>query len=404
MKLRLSKTIVDRMRPGDQLWDSDVKGFGVRCQVDVPSFFVKTRIDGRQRFMNIGKAGSPWTVETARREALRILSAAQHGIDTAKDKAAARRRATLGDVADQYKDAHFPKLKPRTKQEYDRLLDTTIRPAFGTKFLDNISRADIAKFHSGLHKTPRKANLTIAVLSSIFTWAIHHGFCEDNQINPCIGMSKFKENARERYLSTDEMTRLFAVLDDLDARRDVLPSISLAIRLLLLTGARLTEILTLKWSYVDEERATAWLPDSKTGKKAIHLSPLALELLNAHPHTDKNPFVITGTGATGHLVNLQKPWYRIRELAGLSGVRVHDLRHSYASLAINAGASLPMVGKLLGHSQPQTTMRYAHLADDPLRRLNNKIGAAIATAAGRPPKPTETETAVPSPTQTMAEE
>lgn len=378
MKMRLTKLVIDRMKPGDQLWDSDVKGFGVRRQQGIPSYIVKTRIDGRQRFMSIGKAGSPWTVETARREALRILSAAAHGTDLAAERTEARRRATLAGVAEHYIETHFPKLKPRTRVEYRRILEKTIRPEFGTRYLDEIAKKDILRLHSALKKTPRMANLTVAVLSSIFTWAKNHGFCDETLTNPCAGIAKFKENSRERYLSREEIARLLSVLERLDQNREVLVSASLAIRLLLLTGARLTEILTLKWSYVDIERATAWLPDSKTGKKALHLSPQVLDLLQIHPRLDANPYVMTGTGPKGHLVNLQKTWSRIRTLAGLSEVRIHDLRHSYASLAINAGASLAMVGKLLGHSQPQTTMRYAHLADDPLRRLNNDIGAAIA--------------------------
>ncbi len=378
---RLTKTLVDRMRPGT-LWDDKVSGFGVRRQaVDgVPSFLLKTRIDGRQRFITIGRMGSPWTVETARDEALRLLTAARHGTDVAEERQAARKRGTLADITALYLEQHGPKLKPRTREEYERLLRTTILPAFGTHTIDAIWKSDISRLHSSLAKTPRKANFAIAVLSSIIAWATEHRLRPDNLVNPCVGLRKFRENAKERFLSTDELARLLAVLDQLDATNEEMPSVTTAIRLLLLTGARLNEILTLKWQYIDRERATAWLPDSKTGKKALHLSEQALDVLSHHPNDGASPYVIVGRDGTGHLINLQKPWRRIRALASIPDVRIHDLRHSYASIAINSGASLAMVGKLLGHRQPQTTMRYSHLTDDRVREVNAKVGSLIARA------------------------
>ncbi len=379
---RLTKALVDRMHPGT-VWDDKVSGFGVRRQAEdgMPSFLLKTRIDGRQRFITIGKMGSPWTVETARDEALRLLTAARHGTDVAEERQAARKRGTLVDITSLYLEQHGPKLKPRTREEYERLLRTTILPALGSHTVDAIAKSDISRLHSSLAKTPRKANFAIAILSSIITWATEHKLRPDNLVNPCVGLRKFRENAKERYLSTDEIARLVAVLDDLDAKGDELPSVTTAIRLLLLTGARLSEILTLKWQYIDRERATAWLPDSKTGKKALHLSEQALDVIAHHPHDGGSPYIIVGRDGEGHLINLQKPWRRIRQLAGIDDVRIHDLRHSYASIAINSGASLAMVGKLLGHKQPQTTMRYSHLTDDRVREVNANVGNAIAKAA-----------------------
>jgi integrase len=384
---RITKTVVDRLQPGSQIWDTEIKGFGVRCQGTTASFILKSRIDGRQRWINIGKLGSPWTADTARREALRLLAAAKQGDDIASQRQLDRRRATLTEVAERYLAEHGPKLKPRTLDEYERMLRGKILPALGRRAMDQIDKSDISKFHASMAATPRKANLTVAVLSSIIAWATDYGFRSEKLVNPCLGLAKFRENAKERYLSGPEITRLLGVLDDLEAKQDEVPSVLTAIRLLMLTGARLTEILTLKWQYIDRERSTLWLPDSKTGKKAIHLSAQALELLASHPCNGDSPYVITGRDSEKHLINLQKPWRRIRTLARLEDVRIHDLRHSYASLAINSGASLAMVGKLLGHRQPQTTMRYAHLTDERVREVNDFVGNAIASAGKRRVRP-----------------
>ncbi len=155
-----------------------------------------------------------------------------------------------------------------------------------------------------------------------------------------------------------------------------------AIRLLALTGARLSEILTLRWDFVDLERACLRLPVSKTGKKVVYLSAPALELLSRLPRVEGNPHVIVGERRGAHLVNLQKPWRRLRHAAGLDEVRIHDLRHSFASVAAASGQSLIIIGALLGHTQPQTTARYAHLAADPLRAANESVGEKIADAMG----------------------
>ena len=157
-------------------------------------------------------------------------------------------------------------------------------------------------------------------------------------------------------------------------REAQIPFIMAAIRLLVLTGARLNEILTLQWEWVDFDAQCLRLPDSKTGAKTICLNPPAMQVLADIPRLENNPFVICGGKPGAHLINLQKPWRRIRKLAGLDDVRLHDLRHSFASIAVASGMSLPLIGALLGHSQPQTTARYAHLSDDPLKKAVKTVG------------------------------
>jgi integrase len=198
--------------------------------------------------------------------------------------------------------------------------------------------------------------------------------------NPCRHVKKYREDKRERYLTKEELQCLGTALDDAKHNQTESPFVIAAIGLLVLTGARLTEVLTLKWDYVDLENAVLRLPDSKTGAKLIYLNDVAVKLLRAMPRMAGNPFVIAGGKPGARLVNLQKPWRRIRAAASLPDVRIHDLRHSFASVAAGAGMSLPVIGKLLGHSQPVTTARYAHLAADPVRAASNLIGNEISAA------------------------
>jgi integrase len=207
-------------------------------------------------------------------------------------------------------------------------------------------------------------------------------------VNPCVGIERFAEEKRKRYLSASELKRLGGALREAEARNLISPFSLAAIRLLLFTGARLSEILTLRWTEVDQERACLQLRDSKTGAKTIHLSRAALEVLENLPRTSGNPFVICGQRDGSHLVNLQKAWRVVRELAGLGDLRLHDLRHSFASIGVGEGLGLPLLGGLLGHTQPATTARYAHLANDPLKTANELIGTRLSELLGAdPPSP-----------------
>jgi hypothetical protein len=217
-------------------------------------------------------------------------------------------------------------------------------------------------------------------LQRVTGWAEKRGLRPDGS-NPCRHVEKYREGRRERFLSQAELGRLGDALRE--AEQSCSPWVVAAIRLLALTGARRNEILTLQWDHVSEEHGCLMLPDSKTGRKAIRLSPPALALLQSIPRLEGNPYVICGERAGRHLVNLEKPWRRIRATAGLNDVRLHDLRHSFASVAASGGQSLVVIGKLLGHSQPATTARYAHLADDPVRAASDAIGERIAAAMDR---------------------
>jgi integrase len=365
------------------LWDRTLRGFGVKV---TPSgrkvYIVQYRIGGRHgrtRRYTIGEHGSPWTPHTARQEAKRILGEAKAGRDPAGERARAKAQLSLATVLDQFLAEHGAKLKPRTRAEYERLAKLYIAPKLGRVAIGEIERRDIAKLHHEMRATPYQANRVLALLSKLFAWAEARGLRPEG-VNPCRHVEKYREHKRERFLSEAEIARLGEALAQAEANGSCSPWIIAAIRLLLFTGARLSEILTLRWEHVDIERACLRLSDSKTGAKTIALNAPALDVLAKMPRVEGNPHVIVGGIAGAHLVNLEKPWRRIRKAAGLDGVRLHDLRHSFASVAASGGQSLVVIGKMLGHSQAQTTARYAHLADDPVRAASEATAARIAAA------------------------
>jgi integrase len=273
------------------------------------------------------------------------------------------------------------KRKKSTAREYERIAKLYILPRIGRRPISEIARQDIAKLHHELRDKPYQANRTLALLSKFFNWTEKHGLRPDGS-NPCRHIEKYRESRRERFLSEAELSRLGHALRSADREESATPWAIAAIRLLIFTGARLSEILTLKWEHVDEERGLLMLPDSKTGKKAIRLNAPARKVLEDIPRLEANPYVICGERPGRHLVNLQKPWRRIRKVADLDDVRIHDLRHSFASVGASTGHSLIVIGKMLGHSQPATTARYAHLADDSVKAASDAVGERIAAALG----------------------
>ena len=195
--------------------------------------------------------------------------------------------------------------------------------------------------------------------------------------NPCLHVKRYKEEKREQFLSAVEFTRLGQVLDEILGDGSETRSAVAAIRLLMLTGCRLPEIQKLRWDHVDLGAGELKLPDTKTGGRPVPLAPSAVRLLTSLPRDDDNPWVIAGRKPGLHLTDLQHPWRRIRGRAGLDDVRIHDLHLSFASRALALGEGLPMIGKLLGHTQVQTTARYAHLARDTVKASAARIGDSI---------------------------
>lgn len=382
VKTRITKAAVDKIEPGQTLRDVELKGFGIRCQKGAPSYFLQRKINGRLRWFTIGPHGSPWTPDTARREAMRLLVTISEGDDPRAQRLRARAMPTMQEAAAQFMAHHGTTLKPKTRGDYERLLRLFIVPAIGSRMVDQIAKSDVVRLQATLVATPIQANFTLAVFSKLLRWCEDMGYRPENS-NPCRGIKKYRQTKRERFLSREELARLGEVLGEAEINQEASLFAVAAIRLLILTGARLNEILTLQWRFVDLERRLLLLPDSKTGQKAIRLSDQAVAVFNGLPRVKGNSHVIVGNVDGGHLINLQKPWTRIRGQAGLDDVRIHDLRHTFASVAAASGASLPMIGALLGHSQPQTTARYAHLASNPLHQLNQEVGNIIGDAMAK---------------------
>ena len=396
---RITKRTVDAIKPGDLVWDDDVSGFGVRCQKKAKTYVLKFRAGGRQRWYTIGKHGSPWTVERARTEAKRLLGKVADGKDPATVRDTLKERASVKELCERFLEEYASEHKRPSSQYNDRAnIQNHVIPLLGKIHVVDVTRADIDRFKRAVKdgKTakdvklgPRRrvivtggpgvSNKCLALLSKMFNMAERWGMRPDGT-NPCRHVQKYRSQPHERFLSESELARLAEILADVEKNATETPFVVAAIRLLIFTGARMGEVLSLEWAQVDFDNAMLFLPESKTGKKVIYLSAPALEVLANVPRIESNPFIICGEKDRAHLVNLQKPWSRIRKLAGLDDVRIHDLRHSFASIAASGGLSLPIIGKLLGHTQAATTQRYAHLAADPLRAANEAIGERIAAA------------------------
>ena len=250
-------------------------------------------------------------------------------------------------------------------------------PTIGHKRITDITLADLSAIHTSLSDKPSQANRSILVMSKLLNLCEQWGLRTMGS-NPCRHIQLFKDNKRNRFLDKSELKRLWATLDNAHAEGMVGLYAMNAYKLLILTGCRLGEIQTLKWSYIRGNRVE--FPDSKTGYKRLPLNAAAMDILNQIPKQDGNPYVICGEKEGAHIVNLQKSWRRIRKKAGLDDLRIHDLRHTFASQAVMNGTPLAMVSKLLGHSKITTTMRYAHLADSELLEASEGIGCLLYTS------------------------
>lgn len=383
---RINKRSVDAASPlakDDYLWDDQLRGFGLKItpagsKIYLIQYNLYGRA-GRTRRVKVGAHGV-LTAEQARAEAKKLLGDVAAKRDPAESRAKAKAQRALGAAVDLFLDEHADaKLKSSTAEEYRRLMHLHLPERLRSRPLGNVERADIATLHLKLRDKPYQANRLLAVLSKFFNWAEVQGLRAD-ATNPCRHIKKYRERKRERFLTEHELERLGEVLAKAEREELASPWVIAAIRLLILTGARLSEIRKLLWSEVDLSRRMLRLHESKTNEKTIYLSDAAVEILALVPRLDDNPHVICGDKIGSCLVNLQKPWRRIRQMADLDDVRIHDLRHSFASFAAARGHSLTIIGALLGHKHPSTTARYAHLTQVTLAQTNNGIAEFISAA------------------------
>ena len=382
---RLTKRIVDaaEIRAREYfIWDNDIPGLGLRVR---PSgrkgYVVQFRAGRRSRRMSLGPS-TVLTCEQARTRAIGIIAAVRNGEDPAAERDAGRKAITVKELAERFDKEHISiRIKASTAKEYRRNLECFILPALGRLTVTGITRADVAKFHHDLRHIPYQANRCLEVISKMFSLAELWGLRPDGS-NPRKHIKKYPEEKRERFLSAAELRRVGEVLHEMEVEGVELSSAILAVRLLILTGCRLNEVMTLKWAYVDFTDKVLRLPDSKTGAKVVHLGQPAIELLKAAEKIDDNPWVVTGTLEGRRLSDLQPFWQRVRARAGLKDVRIHDLRHTFASTAVATGQGLPMIGKLLGHTQVQTTARYSHLAAQPVKAAADEVSSFLDKAIG----------------------
>lgn len=389
---KITKRSVDAAAPADKeffLWDDELKGFGLRVYPSGRKMYLaQFRAGGRLRRVNIGLHGA-LTPELARTEAMKHLSDVRLGGDPATDRDKRKASPTMKEFGQRFLKEHVAvHCKPSTYGEYKRSVELFINPKLGSHRIIDVTRADVVNLHQSMKMTPYQANRTLGVLSIMFTVAHTWGVRTDG-VNPCWKVKRYKEVKRERYLTPDELARLGKVLRESDSE----PEAANCIRLLLLTGCRLGEIQTLKWEYIDFDTGVLRLPDSKTGAKIVPIGKAAIDVLKDIPKLKDNPYVITGRVEGQYLTDIQKPWRRLRKRAGLSGLRIHDLRHSFASDALQLGQDLTMIGRLLGHTQVQTTARYAHLKTDPIRTAADKVSEMIAISLSKPVEATVSETA-----------
>ncbi len=363
------------------VWDRELPGFGVRVHPSGSKvYMVHKRSGGKSRRVTIGRHGV-WSLDAARREAGGILASLKKGETPGRPgtETAPTAGPTIAELAEQYMAEHVAvRCKPTTARSCRHIFDAYLLPEFGRLRLGEITADRISALHYRLREKPTMANQVIDVLSRLFNKASASGDAPASG-NPCRFIKKYPTRSCERFLSEREFARLGTVLHELEANGKIATTAAAALRLLMLTGCRRNEILTLRWEDVDLEHDEIRLRDAKTGPRAVPLSPTARQVLAALPRQPDNPWLISGRGRGTRLSNLNATWTIVRKKAGLEDVRMHDLRHSYASRALSLGESLPMIGKLLGHGKVQTTARYAHLARDSVKAAAEGVSESLVT-------------------------
>lgn len=426
---KLTKRLIDSLKPADTDYtvsDDELKGFGMRVSVKgIKTFQVRWRAGRRERKRKVGRYPA-MTVDQARKTAFELLSEVEQGNDPAVKQDLLRKAESMKELCERFMEEHsIPHNKENTIADNRSMIDRFIVPALGQTNAIDVTKVDVRRLHQSCRETPYQANRLLSLLSKIFNFSaddlleIRHDWR-----NPAERIQKFKEEKRRRYLSRDELQAVSHALNIAEAEGLAVPQTVAAIRLLIFTGARHREILTAKWEYVNWERACLSLPDSKTGAKDIPLNGPALAILQGIDKLKDNPYMIVGKYKGTHWEDLSPTWRRIRQRAtsillesdeiwgsvikrlqeeneklptlselekiaadkdyklpcGVTDVRIHDLRHSFASIGVGAGITLHQIGGLMGHTQTQTTARYAHLATDPQQQAAEIIGRQLSSA------------------------
>lgn len=408
MKAKLTKRTVESQAPGERdqfIWDTELKGFGLKItpagnRIYIVQYRAKEYGTSTRRY-TMGRHGTPWTTDQARTQAKKILGDIANGLDPQKIRTQQQTAITIADLCDQYILEGCEGKKPSTLATDKGRIERHIKPLLGNKKVKDLTRNDVKRFMADIAKGKTAidaktgsrgraivsggkgtATRTVGLLGGILSFAVGEGIRDDNPVH---GVKRYSDRKREHYLSHEDLVRLGEALTLAESNGES-PIAIAAIRLLALTGCRKSEVLTLLWKNVDFDNGCLRLPDTKTGEKVIMLGAPALKLLATIQPVENCPFVFPSLKTGRHLVGLPKVWLRVRKLANLNSTRLHDLRHSFASIGASSGMGLQLVGKLLGHTDPKTTARYAHIADDPARVAANSISTQIASSMdGNPP-------------------
>jgi integrase len=361
-------------------YDAVVKGFGARVTAAGARAFVlnyRTRA-GRERRFTIGSFPD-WTTAAARAEAAELKRRVDRGEDPLSDIETEREAPAVADLAARFEAEHVVRKRESTAAEYRSMLRKYILPALGSRKVAAVTFTDVDRLHHKISESGKlyRANRVLATLSKMFALAIRWQWRSDN---PARGIERNPEAKRTRYLSGGELARLAEALaahDDQQAAN--------VVRLLLLTGARRGEVLSMRWDHLDMATGVWTKPGATTKQKTEHRVPLsepARLLLGELRARADGAYVFPSYGSHGHRHTINKNWAAVCRAANIDDARLHDLRHTFASVLVSSGLSLPIIGALLGHTQPATTHRYAHLSDDPLRAATERVGAIVMPARG----------------------
>ena len=366
--LPLNQSRVDRLKPRNSTYDirdTDLKGFGIRVPPSgKKSYFLQTQHEGQRRWTKIGDADA---MSEARLQARLLLASIRKGRESFPDLPADIAFEAVADEVFSYYRRHW---KPRTLAVNLNYYQNNILPRFKGHTIAGITRPEVLEWFESLHAKPASANRSLPVLSVILRQAEVYGYRPEDS-NPCKDIKRYRRRARERFLSPDEICRVVDVLNRYDGTR---PLQAAVIRLLLLTGCRKSELLTLKWR--DYREGKLFLRDSKNGPRTVWLSSAAREVLDRLPR--KSAWVFPSRwGNLDHLSDITGFWRDVRTEADLRDVRPHDLRHTYASIALMHGETVLTIGRLLGHDHPGTTLKYTNFADAATREAVDAVSPVL---------------------------
>jgi integrase len=426
--MKLTKRLIDSFvyqgnnGKRDVRWDATLPGFGLRIYPNNKKAFVLSyRVNGRKRLMTLGNYGV-LALDQARDIARQHYVDVIKGNDPLEDRKKAAKGETVKDLCVAYLEQHA-KVHKKSWKEDERRIERHLLPIWGNLKVSNIKRADVSALHGKIGKHhPYEANRVLELISKMFSLARRWGFVDENAANPASDIDRFKEKKRDRWVKPDELPHLIKAIDQ---EKNLYAQA--ALWLYLLTGVRRSELLHARWEDIDWERRELQLPETKAGR--VHYVPLseaALSLLRRLPKVDGNPYLLPGHKQGKHLVNIDKPWQRVRDRAtvkfwaahsdkqvsgfvagliaklgqeptraeveaaadfdlppGIGDVRLHDLRRTVGSWLAQAGNSLHLIGKVLNHSSPNTTAIYARFAQDQVRQALEDHGKRILGVAGQ---------------------